>query len=110
MKLTIKTLAAAAIAASTIAGASAVTTTAASAAALNVGGLKTEIAQKGANNGAVQQARYWGYRRCFRIPVYRWRWTPYGWRRVFVGFRIRCRRPYWGHRPYRPGFRIHLSF
>lgn len=27
---------------------------------------------------------------CYREPVYRNRWTPYGWREVFVGYRTRC--------------------
>lgn len=110
MSIKIKTIAAAAvIATATIAGASTANAKAFNGAAVQT--LQTETAQKGANAGAgVQQARYWGHRRCFRVPVYRWRMTPFGWRRVFVGFRIKCRRPHWHHRHHGPRFRIHLSF
>ena len=106
MTIKIKTaIVAAAIVAASVAGAN--TASAAAFTGSNIQTLQTETAQKGAG---VQQARYWRYRRCFRVPVYRYRWTPFGWRRVFVGFRIRCRRRFWGYRRYRPGFRIRLSF
>lgn len=110
MKITTKTLAAAAIAVSTAAGASAVTTTSANALALNTGSLNAESVQKGAKNGSgVQNVHYRGIRRCYRIPRYRWRWTPFGWRRVFAGYRLRCRTYYRRHH-HGPRFRIHLSF
>ena len=106
MKFTVKTLAAAAIATAVIAGAGT-----ASAAPVNAGGLKAEISQKSAMDGSgVQQAYYPGFRRCFRVPVYRWRHTPFGWRRVFVGFRLRCY-PRFGYRHHRGfGFRIRIGF
>ena len=64
------------------------------------------IAKKAAGTTGIkaQTVQYYGYGpRC--RPVFRWRWTPWGYRRVFVGRRCWRGPGYYGHyRPWGPRF------
>lgn len=66
-------------------------------AAIGGAGKTASVAKKSIPTASnITPVRHWRGR-C--RPVFRWRWTHYGYRRVFVG--RRCYRPAYGYRPYR---------
>lgn len=83
-----------------------------------VGGVAGVAKKAAISDGGAVKAQTVHYRRICR-PIFRSRWTPYGWRRVFVGRRCFNRphrhyhRPYWrrGYNGWgRPGWRRHRGW